>query len=307
MKTLYTFAAVLFLAQALPAQTPLIFRPAPGSNDGTDEGGVSGGKDAWVYEGDASMNYGITGYIQALPISNCNATHCEAFIQFDLSSLPADVDSVYFGVKHFPHTTYCYSGCDADFYFAIITAAWDETTINYNNFPARGSDIYGPVNISFPNDFGVVEYDITDAYRNWKNGTVPNYGFTIYSTTVACNNAAVYFNVSSSDDTEEANRPYLKIITPSVGIESSLATQMGLQCYPNPAGNQATLEFTLDATQNIVFELVDVTGRLVSTREYDMAAGTNRIIIPLGDVNAGLYYYRLKTNAGEVAGKLIKR
>lgn len=307
MKKFYILAAFLFIAQLLFAQTPIIFRPSPGSNDGTDEGGASGGKDAWVYEGDAANNYGTSGYIQALPISNCNATHCEAFIQFDLSSLPADVDSVFFGVKHYPHTSYCYSGCDADFYFALLAAAWDETTINYNNFPARGSDIYGPVNISFPNDFGFVEYDITAAYRSWKNETVPNYGFNIYSPTVTCNNAAVFFNIASSDDTEEANRPYLKIVTPPVGIESSLAKQIGLQCYPNPAGNQTTFEFILAASQNIVFELADVTGRLISTREYALAAGTNKLSVSLSDVNAGLYYYRLKTNAGEVAGKLIKK
>lgn len=307
MKTLYILACTLFLAQPMLAQTPIIFKPGPGLNDGTDEGGATGGKDSWVYEGEAATNYGTLGYIQSLPISNCNATQCQAFIQFDLSTLPIDVESVQFGVKHNPHTTYCYSGCSADFYFAPLTAAWDETTINYSNFPARGSDFYGPVSVSFPNDFGFVEYDITAAYRDWKNGTIPNYGFNIYSTTVTCNNAAVFFNISSSDDTEEANRPYLKVYPSSVGLQSSLATEMGLQCYPNPASNQATLEFTLNAMQNIAFELVDVTGRLINTREYAMAAGLNRITIPLSDVNAGLYYYRLKTNAGEVAGKLIKK
>lgn len=307
MKHLYLLTCILFLAQMLPAQTPIIFRPGPGLNDGSDEGGATGGKDAWVYEGEPSLNYGSLGYIQALPISNCNATHCQAFIQFDLATLPADVETVYFGVKHASHTTYCYSACDANFYFAPLTAAWDEATINYNNFPARGSEFYGPINVTFPNDFGFMEYDITSAYRDWKNGTIPNYGLNIYSTTVDCNNAAVYFNVSSSDDTEEANRPYLKIITPPVGIESALATQLGVQCYPNPAANQAILEFSLNAPENTTVELVDVTGRLISTREYTANAGANRITIPLSDLNAGLYYYRLKTNAGIVSGKLMKK
>jgi hypothetical protein len=131
---------------------------------------LTGGKDAFVYEGDPGLNYGTNAVVEALPISNCNATHCEAFMQFDLSTLPADVESVHLVVKHAPHTTYCYSGCAADFYFAILTGAWDEMTINYNNFPARGDDFYGPVPISFPNDFGTVEYDITDAYIAWKSG-----------------------------------------------------------------------------------------------------------------------------------------
>jgi|GEM_PF-1634236 len=199
---------VLGMCQVL-AQSPIIFRPGPGLNDGTDQGGIAGGKDAFVYQGATTTNYGDDPQLVALPISDCNATHFVGYIQFDLTSLPAVVDSVFVVFKHYPETSYCYSGCNADFYFARVLAPWNEMTINYDNQPAHDTAFYGPVNISFPNDFGERAYNITSAYNLWKSGTVQNYGMAIYSTTITCNNAAISFDVHSSDDT--ANRPYLKI------------------------------------------------------------------------------------------------
>ncbi len=193
----FLLVSFFIITNFLYSQNLIIFRPGPGANNGHDEGTLSAGKDAWVYEGEPTTNYGTTPYVQALPISNCNNRHCAAFIRFDLDSLPSDVDSVFLTFNHYPHTTYCYSGCNADFYFAALTQPWDEMTINYTNIPAKNTAFYGPINIVFPNDVGERQYDITNMYSLWKSGTVPNYGMTIYSSTVTCNNAAVYFNVFS--------------------------------------------------------------------------------------------------------------
>jgi len=306
MKTFLHLILLLIISAATFAQTPIIFRPGPGNNDGSDEGGLTGGKDAWAYEGDPAVNYGSYVSIQALPISNCNATHCVAFMQFDLSTLPADVESVYLGVKHAPHTVACYSGCTADFYFAVLTQAWDEMTINYNNFPARGDDIFGPVSITFPNDFGTMEYDITDAYTDWKNGTTPNYGFTIYSPTITCNNAAVFFSVASSDDVEETNRPYLKIIESVTGIENR-AAKINCKVFPNPASDALNMVFTLGSSQTVGFRLTDLAGRTVYSTEKMLKSGEQKINMPLTDIQPGLLFYTLITAEGSVTGKVVKK
>lgn len=306
MKTQLHLFLLLFISATAFAQPPIIFRPGPGNNDGTDEGGLTGGKDAFVYEGNPSGNYGDNAVFQALPVSNCNQTHAEAFLQFDLSTLPENVESVHLGVKHASHTTYCYSGCAADFYFAILTAAWDEMTINYNNFPARGADIYGPVSISFPNDFGTMEYDITDAYNAWKSETIPNYGFTIYSLTVDCNNAAVFFMGSSSDDTEEANRPYLKIVESSVGIDKGAQTTH-CRVFPSPASDALNVVFTLGSPQTVNFTLTDLAGRTVYATEKMLNSGEQKINLSLANLQAGMLLYTLTTTEGSISGKVLKK
>ena len=207
----FVVTVVCLLSFVPMAQSEIVFRPGPGLNDGTDSGSVNGGKDSWVSGDTSATNYGAESYVVATPVSNCNPATAKAYIQFDLSTLPANVQQVFLGVTHLPHTSYCYSNCDADFYFYPVTEPWSETTLTYDNKPSEAAAVYGPINITFPNDFGNREYDITNIYRSWKDNSVPNHGLAIYSPTVGCNNAAVIFYAHSSDATDENNRPYLKI------------------------------------------------------------------------------------------------
>ena len=183
----------------------------------SDPEGGSGTKnvwDSWVYGADnttSTTNNGASTSLLGYPISNCNTANAVAYIRFDLTSFPETVSKVNLVVNHLPHTTYCYSNCEADFYFYPVLEPWDEMTITYNNQPALGTEpVYGPIHISFPNDLGQQKYDITNIYRQWKSGTIPNYGLGIYSPTVGCNNAAVMFRVASSEN-QEIPGPTLEI------------------------------------------------------------------------------------------------
>ena len=196
----------------------IIFQPGPGLNNGSDEGGLNGGKDSYSSRPDSGSNYGTQNITYATPRSTCNSADYISFIQFDISSLPSNVDKVYLGVTHIPHTSYCYSNCSADFYFYPVSTSWNEMSITNNNMPTidTGHPAFGPLHITFPNDLGNQEYDITNIYNAWKNGTVPNKGLAIYSPTVGCNNAAVFFGVKSSDESNASQRPYLRIIQSAV-------------------------------------------------------------------------------------------
>lgn len=221
--------------------TEIILKPGPGPNNGSDNGSANGGKDTTVSAGNAAdLNYGTSPTISGLPTSNCNATDTKAYIQFDLSSLPADVQQVFLGVTHVPHTNYCYSSCNADFYFYPISQSWNEKTVTFNTKPAEGAAVYGPINIAFPNDLKTREYDITGIYKKWKNGSVPNYGLAIYSPTVGCNNAAVMFNVHSSDDKDQSVRPYLRIISDN----------------PPPSPGPPAGTWTVDGTMKITVKIL---------------------------------------------------
>jgi hypothetical protein len=188
----------------------IIFRPGPGLNDGTDDGSLNAGKDAyaWSCGGDYS---GSSLYFGGSPRSSCNQCNNKGYVQFNLDTLPSDVEKVYLGVTHYPHTSYCYSNCEANFYFYPALESWDEMTIGSGSMPTEGNSVFGPLYISFPNDFGAQEYDITDMYRSWKTETIQNNGLVIYSPDGTCNNASVGFSVHSSDDPDVTTRPYLRV------------------------------------------------------------------------------------------------
>jgi len=189
----------------------MIYRPAPGLNDGTDDGSENAGKDsyAWSCNGEYS---GSSVFMVGLPRSTCNQCSAKGYVQFNLATLPSTVQNVYLGVTHYPHDVSCSSMCNANFYFYPVLDPWNEMTIGSGSEPAEGTPVLGPLHIAFPNNFGAKEYDITDIYRSWKDGTIPNNGLAIYSPDSGCVNAAVMFNVHSSDDPDPSLRPYLKIV-----------------------------------------------------------------------------------------------
>lgn len=192
-----------------PDEHTRIFQPGPGVNNG-DDGSINAGKDAYFYSCNGAWS-GSEEYITGNARSTCNQCNAKAYIQFNLSTLPDNVNKVYLGVTHSAHTAYCYSMCEADFYFYPILTAWNEMSLPLTP-PEEGDSIYGPLHIQFPNDFGNKEYDITEIYRQWKSGKIANNGLAIYSPDQGCNNAAVQWTVYSSDSSEPAKRPYLKII-----------------------------------------------------------------------------------------------
>lgn len=208
------FVLCVFLLTTNSYSGEIIFRPAPGLNNGTDTGTAAAGKDA--SGGSCSSpadNAGAGDVLFSGPQSTCNGCNYSTWLQFDVSALPSEVTRVYVGFTHLPHTAYCYSNCNADFYFYPVTSDWNEMAVSRATPPTRGNVVTGPINISFPNDFGNREYEITDLYRQWKSGTIVNRGLEISSPTVGCSNASVAFLTYSSDSATESQRPYLHIVT----------------------------------------------------------------------------------------------
>jgi hypothetical protein len=314
-KIVLSFLIVIpFIAQA-QVDSVTIVRPAPGNNDSTDQGGANGGKDAYVYQSTSTTNYGNSVPLAALPLSSCNATDAFIYIQFDLTGLPdTAVDSVFVGFTHYADSTYCYSNCTADFYFAAVTQPWSESTITYADMPAQDTGyLYGPVHLAFPFSSFVKEYNITTMYKKWRNGAVPNYGMVIYSTTMGCNNAAVAFSIHSSDDTVVTDRPYLKIhqtidtTNHHAFVQNQRAGSLDLALYPNPTTSDEKLSFVLPSAGIIKLLVTDITGRDLFQTQNLYMAGYNTINIPLSSYDAGLYLLNIVTPQGTLMGKIIKQ
>ena len=279
------------------AQHITVFQPGPGANDGTDEGTATAGKDTWVNRYSPTDNYGNLDYAMGTPRTTCNPSDYKAYFKFDVSDLPDHVNSVKFGVTHIEHTAYCYSNCSADFYFYYCTSDWDENTLVQANLPTESEDaFYGPIQIEFPNDFGVMEYDITDAYNFWKNNPDQNFGFVIYSPDAGCNNASVYFGVKTSDDATEANRPYLKIDTPNqTGIDPN---ELDTNIAPNPFND--FINIGMDNISSCA--LYDIKGQQVNVT-YD----ASKKQISTAHLPKGVYFLKLETNGNVGVKKLIKK
>lgn len=297
MKKSYLLSLLFCLSIGVSGQNMMVFQPSGGANDSTDNGGLTSGKDTWTNRYSSSMNYGDIMTTAGSPRSNCNTSDYKAYFQFDLTGLPTVVDSVFFGVTHYPHNTYCYSNCIADFYIYKVTSSWNEMTLTQTTEPSEDSiAIHGPIPFSFPNDYQNKEYEITAAYNDWISTPASNFGLTVYSPTIGCNNAAVTFNVHTSDDTAAATRPYLKIYYPS---QASLQEEEEIPLfYPNPFENFIFLPLNGDDW----FAIYDITGRKVEV-EYDESE--QKIITE--HLLPGVYILQVESHNKRAALKMVKQ
>jgi len=80
-----------------------------------------------------------------------------------------------------------------------------------------------------------------------------------------------------------------------------------LNAYPNPAQNEATIEYTLNTNGNVVITLTDIMGRNVLTmnKGNQGANTTYRVALNTNNLNNGTYFYTLNVNGVKQTKKLV--
>lgn len=91
-------------------------------------------------------------------------------------------------------------------------------------------------------------------------------------------------------------------VTPN-GIEEQLAGDFSIS--PNPTDGVAALNLNLKESQELTINVLDITGRTVSTRTKDFSAGMTREMFDLSRLDAGVYHIVLQGGNGTAALKVI--
>lgn len=85
-------------------------------------------------------------------------------------------------------------------------------------------------------------------------------------------------------------------IVVSVNERFENTSRIDVRNYPNPASLTTTVTFTLPETSETKLEILDMTGRLISTAMDKMlSAGEHSVEINTSEFNSGTYYYRLNS------------
>ena len=76
--------------------------------------------------------------------------------------------------------------------------------------------------------------------------------------------------------------------------------------FPNPAGNQITLDFSLDQREDIHVSIYHANGQLVKNHYLgSRMQGSHREVLSLKDLNSGVYFYSIATTKTRVLKKFI--
>jgi endonuclease I len=93
-------------------------------------------------------------------------------------------------------------------------------------------------------------------------------------------------------------------VTPD-GIEEQLEGDFSIS--PNPTDGVAALNLNLKDAQELTINIVDITGRTVSTRTKNFSVGMSREMLDLSNLDAGIYHVVLQGENGRTALKVVLR
>jgi hypothetical protein len=248
MKAVFiTIALVLVSAMILPNCFPdgaaaagptatFTLQPGPGLNDGTDDGSAAKGKDTWINNAYATSPGDQNFYLWNI---SCNSYRGGGLLRFSLDGLPAQnivsakiymYTSVYFNGSGSP-----WPAGDQQVSVRKLTADWNETTASWGSQPACDPAIIDPhivttVGNALPSyEFqDWIAFDITDLYKGWANGSVPNYGILFHLDTSVCQNGDE-FTMWTSDYLGDTS------LRPKLVVTYNLPTPAPIVTAVNPA------------------------------------------------------------------------
>ena len=93
--------------------------------------------------------------------------------------------------------------------------------------------------------------------------------------------------------------------TLSVGI-AEIQTIAGVNLYPNPVNQEATIDLNLNEATNISVFIYDITGKVVANVfEGQMAAGMTTLKVDASNLDAGIYFTAIVSNKAKKTLKMV--
>ena len=85
-------------------------------------------------------------------------------------------------------------------------------------------------------------------------------------------------------------------------------TEAKLSVYPNPFTDKVTIAYDLKTSSDVSVLIYDINGRIIKNiQKANQKSGINQLTIETRDLKTGIYFYNLKSNSGQITGKLIKK
>jgi len=165
-------------------------------------GQITPSQDAYTDSSKATTNFG--GAV-TMGVANTAASIQSAYMQFDLSSIPAGYTSANVAkatLKLYVGTVAAAGSFNVDY----VTGSWTERTITANLAPALGGTIQGSVPLTTGNANTYLLIDVTVALQAWLNGAQPNDGIALVA------NSPLSASFNSKENAGQSHPPELDVV-----------------------------------------------------------------------------------------------
>ncbi len=145
----------------------------------------------------------------------------------------------------------------------------------------------------------VVDDEGCDGYKWWAN-TADGNGNVRFENLVIGN---IFYNPNG--DIGCQLKKYFRVANTTTGLAEAIERKNEIDIYPNPASGLAYFRFDLSKSQNVNYNITDVTGKLIQQRSFSKMTGGYESI-DVSKLNNGVYFvsFELEDNV-KITKKLI--
>jgi hypothetical protein len=113
--------------------------------------------------------------------------------------------------------------------------------------------------------------------------------------------------VASNPVGSEISIPSLTYTSPSIGLYTPSSKNISFSAFPNPVENSLFINTANIKSEEVVYSIYDLTGKMVATGLFAVNAQKNIQQIEVDKLNTGLYFIELSVNGTSSTQKFIKK
>jgi len=108
--------------------------------------------------------------------------------------------------------------------------------------------------------------------------------------------------VFSYNTLQSVNCPTTPLATNDLNTDTLKVT-----VYPNPTNDIVTINYNLEDSSNVVLQLTNIQGQVISQTKLDKSNGLQTDTLNLSNQSSGMYFVSITTEYGSFTTKVIKR
>jgi hypothetical protein len=94
------------------------------------------------------------------------------------------------------------------------------------------------------------------------------------------------------------------LVYPYDGLNEQLISGAKVDLYPNPAKDNVSVSFELTSQESIVYEMLDITGKVIMSQTREGIRGKNGLNINTATLNNGIYFINVKVKDQSITRKI---
>lgn len=179
----------------------------------------------------------------------------------------------------------------------------DSTIQNIEVYPKLRADFsvsdtagYSPLNIRFTNNTSDNNATAYWVFGDGNNSAAISPSHEFLNNSSSPIKYEVFLYTTNETNCKDTASRTIRVKPRASAIHPQISIHEGISLYPIPAGNEVTIEYTLENPANVIIELFSTDGKLINSKSEYKLSGKNKDILELDGINGKAFLVKLRHN-----------